>query len=186
MAQPSRKNKSFIHRLPLIENSSTMTSVHAIYTKDPAAMEEKMTSTSSPAPLARMPMIIPRGDAHAKVNRSQRTILKLLGKVFTREMPRADEAAPLWIAMAMIIETVDVRFCYNPRASPSKTACTESAIIRMKGVMLQHLFFRSSLSTTPTSMLVTSSYPMTAVLLVSQEVALIGSKELLAQSLTYL
>ena len=93
-----------------------------------------------------MPIAIPIGVAIEKVKINHLTILKSFGKAFTKLMPRAEEAAPLWMKIASIMESAEARFCYRPSASPSKQACTERAIIRMKGVMLQHFDFFYSIS----------------------------------------
>jgi len=75
-------------------NSSTMTSEHAMYTNVPLARLLKITSSRSPWPRS-IPAIMPTGVARENVNTSHLHNVKSSGKVFTREMPRAEAAAPL-------------------------------------------------------------------------------------------
>lgn len=77
----------------------------------------------------------PRGVAKENSRTSLRQRLKSLGKVFTSEMPRDDEAAPLWMTIASNMLITEGMSGYRPRAKPSKIECTESAIIKMNGVM---------------------------------------------------
>lgn len=63
--------------------------------KVPAASEDIMIFTRSPAPAARIPIVTPIGVASENKKISCLTSLKSFGKVFTREIPRALEAAPL-------------------------------------------------------------------------------------------
>ena len=93
-------------------------------------------------------MMTPRGVAKENITISLRHRLKSLGKVFTREMPKEDEAAPLWMTIASSMLITEAKSAYRPRARPSKMEWTESAIIKMKGVMLgQQLvfFFKSAI-----------------------------------------
>jgi len=110
--------------------------------KDPAARLVKVISTMSPV-CRKMPVITPKGEAHEKIKISQRTVVKSSGKVLTSEIPKELEAAPLWITIAITMFKVPENSFDNPRARPSKTACTNRAIISTKGVALQEqqLFF---------------------------------------------
>jgi len=136
MDAPSINASSLMKRFPVIENSSTMISVQPMYTNEPAAKLEKIISVSAPELDRSIPTTTPIGEAIEKVNTSQRQILKSFGKVLTREIPSELEAAPLWIRMAAIILMTYCMLPYKPKASPSKTACTERAIISTNGVML--------------------------------------------------
>lgn len=104
--------------------------------KDPAARLVKVISTMSPV-YKKIPRIVPRGEASAKMKSNQRTVVKSSGKVFTSEIPKELEAAPLWITIAITIFKVSENSPESPRARPSKIACTERAIISTKGVTLQ-------------------------------------------------
>ena len=86
-----------------------------------------------------IPMMIPRGEAIAKMKTSHLQRLKLFGNVLTRAIPRELAAAPLWIAIAMAIVSVYLISGFKPKASPSNRACVDRAIIKTKGVMFgQH------------------------------------------------
>ena len=95
MIAPSRKKQSLRKRSPGIENSCTTISVHPMYTNVPAANEENITSTITPALEARIPITIPSGVAIEKTKSNLRTKPKSFGKFLTRLMPRAPAAAPL-------------------------------------------------------------------------------------------
>ena len=84
--------------------------------------------------------------AREKTKTSYRQSLKSSGKVLTREIPRDEEAAPLWTRMAIVMFTTLPKSEVRPKAKPSKIECTERAIMRMNGVMLGQqldLFFSS-------------------------------------------
>lgn len=116
--------------------------------KEPAARLVHTIPTMSPAPLATIPIITPRGEAHEKIKMSHLTVVKSSGNVLTNEIPRALEAAPLWMTIAITIYRELLKSVSSPRARPSKQACTDRAIINMKGVMLheQQPFFFSTIS----------------------------------------
>lgn len=128
---PRMKARHFHQRLPPTENSATIISVQAMYKKVPAAIDDIITFTMSPAPEARIPIAIPRGDASEKSKISLFTMPKSLGKVLTSEIPSAEPAAPLWIAIATTMSNVFINPAARPSAIPSKIACTESANISM-------------------------------------------------------
>jgi hypothetical protein len=115
--------------------------------KEPAARLVKVISTMSPV-YKKIPAITPRGEAIEKMKINQRTVVKSSGKVFTSEIPKELEAAPLWMTIAITIFKVPENSPESPRARPSKIACTERAIISTKGVTLQeqHPFFLGTLS----------------------------------------
>lgn len=69
-------DKSFHHLLPGNENSSTMSSEHATYTKVPPANEVKMISTKSDALPRRIPIVVPIGVAQAKMLMNLSKVLK--------------------------------------------------------------------------------------------------------------
>ena len=76
-----------------MENSSTMTSEHAIYTKVPPAREEKIMSVSSDDPDTPIPIEIPRGVAKAKIPKSRYMVqissLKFLLMLIPRDIAAA-------------------------------------------------------------------------------------------------
>ena len=74
--------------------------------KVPPARDDIITSTSSPAFEHNMPMMTPSGVAQAKIKTSCLTRVKSLGKLLTREIPRAEPAAPLCTTIAIIISMV--------------------------------------------------------------------------------
>ena len=92
---PIKKHSNFSHLKPGTENSDTIISEQPIYTKVPAAKLEKITSTSSPALAAGIPIPIPNGVAKEKIVISYLTSLKLSGNALTRLIPRDEPAAPL-------------------------------------------------------------------------------------------
>ena len=73
----------------------------------PAARLLNITSIISPAPEAKIPIVIPKGVDIEKVKISHLTIEKSLGKALTKLMPRAEAAAPLWMKIASIIDSAD-------------------------------------------------------------------------------
>lgn len=95
MVAPKRKQNNLSQRLPGTENSLTTTSVHAMYTKVPAAKLENTTSTISPALDAAIPIPIPIGVAIEKIIINYLTKRKSFGKALTKLMPSAEPAAPL-------------------------------------------------------------------------------------------
>ena len=112
----------------------------------PAAREDITTSTISPADDARIPIATPNGVAIENTKTSCLTSLKLSGKVLTSEMPNALAAAPLWITIASTMLSVLFIDVCSPRAMPSNVAWTERAIMRTKGVALQHCFLGAKYS----------------------------------------
>lgn len=69
----------------------------------PAAKDDMITSTISPAFSAKIPIATPSGVAKANIRISYLTSLKSFGKTFTNEIPKALEAAPLWMTIAIIM-----------------------------------------------------------------------------------
>ena len=67
---PTRKAKSFKNLNCAIENSSTITSEHAIYRNDPAAMHENMISVSSLDSCRAHPKATPTGVKSEKATKS--------------------------------------------------------------------------------------------------------------------
>ena len=148
---PIIKKSSFHQRLPGTENSPTITSEQAMYTKLPAArLVQTIWTISPPWLIMIMPTTTPSGDAKEKVKISHLMNPNWSGNTFTRLIPRELEAAPLWIAMAITMFKVSLKSGLNPRASPSKMACTDKAIMSTNGVMFeqheQHLLFFSVFS----------------------------------------
>lgn len=117
--------------------------------KDPAARLVHIICTRSPSPAAIIPTTTPRGVAQAKMNNNQRTVPKSSGNVFTNDIPRELEAAPLWTTIAITMFKVPENSYPRPKASPSNIAWTDKAISRTKGVTLheQQPFFFAGFST---------------------------------------
>jgi len=107
----------------------------------------KITSITGPEFERIIPRIMPIGVANENVNTSHLQSPKLSGKVFTSDIPRELEAAPLWIPMAISILTALFKSLAKPVANPSKIEWTDRAIIRTNGVMFgqQEPALRSSL-----------------------------------------
>ena len=119
-----------------MENSSTMTSEHEMYKKEPPAKQENTISTISLDPPSKIPNVTPIG-----VNTPNKQIMVVTnlfssGKVFAILIPRDIPAAPLCITMASAKISTFFISLFSPRASPSKMACVPRPTSKTKGVKL--------------------------------------------------
>lgn len=136
-AIPMMYTKNFSFLFSGAENSSTMTSEHAMYMKVPAAKQLKMTSSSGELVETAQPTSTPIGVKMEKRNRSKRTWLSLSGKALAMEVPRAIPAAPLCNTMAIVSNKTDSISFLIPRAMPSNSEWTPRPMSRTYGVKVE-------------------------------------------------
>lgn len=143
---PTTKNNNLRNLYLDIENSSTMTSEQAMYTKDPPAKQAHTSSIMSElVAFKAMPRRTPTGVKTANKQIIPITKFYSSGKVWAIEMPSDMPAAPLCMMMATAKMRTSDALPEMPRARPSKIAWVPNPINSTKGVILDtHDGFESS------------------------------------------
>ena len=120
---PKTKNNNFVNLYLEIENSSTITSEQAIYTKEPPAKQAHTSSImSEPSYLRAIPNRTPNGVKIANRQIIPVTNLSSPGKAWAMDIPKAIPAAPLCMTIANAKSKTSLASPEILRASPSKTA----------------------------------------------------------------